>query len=81
MNLKNAGKATWQEAGVKRCYKNFNKDYFLMKLMSLRWTYVYPYLDPNETLDKTMELWLGVMNRYSPLKTKFCGRAKEADKR
>ena len=39
--LKTAGEATWQEAGVKRCYKNFNRDEYLLELMSLTWTDVY----------------------------------------
>ena len=32
MTLKTAGEVTWQEAGVKRCYHNFNKDGYLMDI-------------------------------------------------
>ena len=42
-----------------------------MELISLRYTNVYNYLGPNEILDKIMELWLGDLNKYIPLKTKI----------
>ena len=47
-----------------------------MELMSQRWTDLYNYLNPKEILEEIMELWLKVLNKYAPLKTKIYGISK-----
>ena len=45
----------------------------------LRWKDVFNYLDPNDLLEKIMELWLSVLEKHVPLKLKFTEVAQKTE--
>ena len=75
-SLKNNGNVFGQELSLRRDYKDFDKEGYLMELLLQKWTEMYNLKDPNLILDKITELWLETLDKYAPIRVVTSGYGK-----
>ena len=78
--LKTKGNVVHDEVIVKRNYSKFNREDYLLDLMSLRWTEVYDLKDPTLIDTFITDKLLSVLDKHAPIRTFKTGGIKNRNR-